>query len=83
MNFWKTTWVIINASEVDSVNFSQVNEDSVNTLTYSLDNSQTFVSFQGSTPSFLSGKKTYTHEELVPIVNGPLWKTLEIIDIDE
>ena len=47
MNFWKTTWVIINASEVDSVNFSQVNEDSVNTLTYSLDNSQTFVSFQG------------------------------------
>ena len=73
MNFWKTTWVIINASEVDSVNFSQVNEDSVNTLTYSLDNSQTFVSFQGSTPSFLSGKTTYTHQEILVEMATSAW----------
>ena len=83
MDFWKTTWVIIDASEVSSINFSQVNEDSVNTLTYSLDDSQTFVSFQGDTPSFLSGKKTYTHKELYPIINNPLWKPLEITEIEE
>ena len=52
-------YVIINASEVGSVEFSQVLEPSASTLRYSLDDSQTFVKFDGDTPSFLSGKTQY------------------------
>ena len=66
-------YVIINASEVSSVNFSQVNETSVDTLRYSLDDSQTFVKFDGDTPSFLSGKTLYTYSEMITILDGEDW----------
>ena len=49
-------YVIINASEVSSVDFSKVIETSVDTLRYSLDNSKTFVKFEGDTPGFLDNK---------------------------
>ena len=66
-------YVIIDASEVSSVDFSQVNETSANTLRYSLDNSQTFVKFDGDTPSFLSGKTSYTHSEILTVLDGDDW----------
>ena len=66
-------YVIINASEVSSVNFSQVNETSADTLRYSLDDSQTFVKFDGDTPSFLNGKTSYTYSEMITILNGEDW----------
>ena len=66
-------YVIINASEASSVNFSQVNETSADTLRYSLDDSQTFVKFDGDTPSFLSGKTLYTYSEMITILDGEDW----------
>jgi len=67
------TYVIINASEVGTVDFSQVHETSASTLRYSLDDSQTFVKFEGSTPSFLSGKTQYTHSQILTILDGTDW----------
>ena len=66
-------YVIINASEVSSVDFSQVNETSASTLRYSLDDSQTFVKFDGDTPSFLSGKTQYNHSQIRTILDGTDW----------
>ena len=66
-------YVIINASEVSLVDFSQVMETSVDTLRYSLDESQTFVKFDGDTPSFLSGKTSYTHSEILTVLAGEDW----------
>ena len=66
-------YVIINANEVSSVDFSQVLETSTNTLRYKLDGSQTFVKFEGSTPSFLSGKTQYTHSEIKAILQNSDW----------
>ena len=66
-------YVIINASEVSSVDFSQVLETSSDTLRYSLDESKTFVKFDGDTPSFLSGKTTYTHDEIISILATSEW----------
>ena len=66
-------YVIINASEIGSIDFSQVNETSVSTLRYSLDNSQTFVKFEGDTPSFLEGKTQYTHSEITTVLDGADW----------
>lgn len=51
-------YVIINANEVDSVDFSQVDETSADTIRYSLDGTKTFVKYDGAKPSFLYGKDT-------------------------
>lgn len=72
-------YVIINADEVDSVDFSKVEETSESTLRYSLDNSQTFVKYEGAKPGFLYGKDTYTHSEILEVLNGDEWTSDEPI----
>jgi len=67
------TYVIIDADEVSSVDFSQVFETSAQTLRFSLDESQTFVKFEGATPGFLEGKTQYTHSEMLAIVQTSEW----------
>ena len=70
-------YVIISASDVSSVNFDQVLETSANTLRYSIDDSQTFVKFEGDTPSFLDGKTQYSHSEMLAILSGSDWSASE------
>ena len=72
-------YVIINADGVDSVNFDQVDETSADTLRYSLDNSQTFVKYEGAKPGFLYGKDTYTHSEILAVLSGDEWTSDEPI----
>jgi hypothetical protein len=66
-------YVIIDASEVSSVDFNQVLETSAETLLYNLAGTQTFVKFEGETPSFLAGKTQYTHSEMLEILAGEEW----------
>lgn len=66
-------YVIIDSSEVSSVNFSEVLETSADTLRFSLDDSKTFVKFEGDTPSFLEGKTQYSHSEIIEILKGEDW----------
>tara|TARA_R110000824_G_scaffold14378_19_gene61300 strand:- start:373 stop:615 length:243 start_codon:yes stop_codon:yes gene_type:complete len=73
MAYENRKYVIINASEVGTVDFSQVHETSASTLRYSLDDSQTFVKFDGDTPSFLNGKTQYTHSEIRTVLAGTDW----------
>ena len=67
--------MIIDASEVSSVNFNQVLETSPSTLRYSLDGSQTFVKFEGDTPSFLEGKTAYDRSEMLTILANEEWSS--------
>ena len=66
-------YVILDASEVSSVDFSKVLETSEDTLRFSLDGSKTFVKFEGDTPSFLVGKPKLTHSEILEILSGSDW----------
>ena len=66
-------YVIINDSDVASVNFDQVCETSANTLRYNNEGDETFLKFEGETPSFLDGKTQYTHSEIRTILAGPDW----------
>jgi hypothetical protein len=66
-------YVIIDSSEVSSVDFSQVLESSADTLRYSVDGTKTFVKYEGEQPSFLSGKTEYTHSEILTILSGDEW----------
>ena len=73
------SYVIIDSSEVDSIDFDQVLETSADTLRYSVDGTQTFVKYEGDQPSFLSGKQEYTHSEILAILAGPEWTSDDII----
>jgi len=66
-------YVIINADEVDSVDFDQVEETSSDTIRYSVDGSLTFVKYDGVKPRFLYGKETYTHSEILTILATDEW----------
>jgi len=66
-------YVIIDADEVSTVDFSQVFETSADTVRYSLDGSQTFVKYEGAKPRFLYGKETYTHAQMLTILAGDDW----------
>jgi hypothetical protein len=66
-------YVILSASDVSSIDFSEVMERSADTLRYSLDGSKTFVKFEGSTPTFLEGKTQYTHSQMLTILATDEW----------
>ncbi len=67
-------YVIINADEVDSVNFSQVDETSADTVRYNVAGTQTFVKFDtDTTPSFLDGKTQYSHSEILTVLATDEW----------
>lgn len=67
------TYVIIDASEVNSVDFNQVLQADADKLRYSLDGTKTFVKYEGEQPSFLSGKTEYTHSEILAILATDEW----------
>ena len=69
------TYVILDAADVPSIDFSEVHETSEDTLRWSVDESQTFVKFpkDSATPSFLDGKTQYTYAEIMPILRGEDW----------
>ena len=72
------TYVIINASDVSSVDFDQVHETSADTLRWSLNadgsrGDKTFVKYTGNTPRVLYGKDTYTHSQMVAILSQSEW----------
>ena len=73
------TYVIIDASEVSSVDFDQVAETSADTLRYSVDGTKTFVKYEGDQPSFLSGKQEYTQSEILAILATDEWTSDELI----
>jgi len=61
-------YVIIPLAEVEDVDFSQIQQDSPETLRLSQEGNYTFVKFEGDTPSFLEGKTQYTHSEIRAIL---------------
>ena len=71
-------YVIIDASDVSSVDFDQVLQTSADTLRYSVDGSKALLKYEGDQPSFLSGKTEYTHSEILTILAGDEWTSDEI-----
>ena len=76
-------YVILTASEVSSIDFSKVLEDSADTLRYNTNkwfyqSSKTFVKFDGDTPSFLDGKTQYNHSEINTVLAGSAWNKEDI-----
>tara|TARA_R110000851_G_scaffold171462_1_gene317722 strand:- start:251 stop:487 length:237 start_codon:yes stop_codon:yes gene_type:complete len=61
-------YVIINTSEINTVDFTQVLQTSEKTLRYNNDGSKFLLKYEGTQPLFLSGKTEYTPEEISTII---------------
>ena len=69
--------VIFNVEELDKINFTEVLENSASTVRKSLDNTKTFVKWEGETPLCISELTTsegpYSLSELLEILEGSDW----------
>lgn len=72
-------YVIFDYSEVNKINFLQVMETSADTLRKSVDNTKTFVKYDGVMPSsvnsLISKSQEYTHSEIITILSTSEWTT--------
>lgn len=64
-------YVILNATEAQAIDFSEVLETSFETLRWNNDSTKTFVKYEGETPAWLLGKTAYTKAEMLTILNNP------------
>ena len=75
--FENRKYLIFNMSEIGTINFSSVLETSVDTIRKSVDETLTFVKWDGSTPSFVSSLSTtqgpYTHTEILSVLSTETW----------
>ena len=71
------TYVILDTTEItdeDSViDFSQLLNRNAGMLRYSVDKSKALVKYNGDQPSFLNGKTTYTHAEILVEMAKSAW----------
>jgi hypothetical protein len=73
-------FVILDADDVDYIDFAEVLQTSPSFMRYSMDRTKTFVKYKGEQPDFifeitndLVGKKEYTHEEFLEILGTKEW----------
>ena len=79
-----STYAIIQASDLSSIDFSQVGETSENTLRYNLAETE-FVIKWNSTPTFISDGTVVpvselTHEQALTLMATPEWSEPEPVE---
>ena len=71
------SFAIFSTTEIDQVDFSLVCETSADTLRKSVDETKTFVKWDGEQPEFVSELTTlegpYTYSEILEILSTPEW----------
>ena len=75
--FENRNYLIFNMSEVDSVDFTNVLETSADTLRLSVDETKSFVKWEGETPSFVSDladtEGPYSHSQILEVLSEEAW----------
>ena len=70
-------FMIFDVSELDKIDFTQVEETSIDTVRKSIDKTKTFVKWDGNTPSFIQDLITkqgpYTYDEILTILSTEEW----------
>jgi hypothetical protein len=77
-------FMIFDVSELNIIDFSQVLETSIDTVRKSIDETKTFVKWDGDTiPSSVEMLTTkegpYTYDEIILTLNGPEWTSNNMI----
>ena len=70
-------YMIFNVSELENIHFDHVLETSAETVRKSVDETKTFVKWEGEMPACVSGLTTkegpYNHSEILEILSGTDW----------
>jgi len=70
-------FMIFNVNELSTIDFTQVEETSIDTVRKSVDGTKTFVKWDGVTPDCVNNLTTkegpYTYEEILAILATPEW----------
>lgn len=77
-------FMIFDVSELNIIDFSQVLETSIDTVRKSIDETKTFVKWDGdiipSSVEMLTTKEgPYTYDEIITTLNGPEWTSNNMI----
>jgi hypothetical protein len=76
-------FMIFNMSELNQIDFTQVVETSEETVRQSIDNTKTFVKWDGDIPICVEGLSTkegpYNYDEILLILTTPEWTSNERI----
>jgi hypothetical protein len=76
-DFETREYMIFNVSELPQIDFSQVLETSAETVRKSVDETKTFVKWDGEEPACVTSLTTkegpYTHSEILEILATPEW----------
>ena len=76
-DFSNRRWVFLNTSETGSLDFSQVLETNSGSLRLNNSGSRTFVKYDGSMPSSVSGLSSksaeYSHSAVLNVLTGSEW----------
>jgi len=78
MSYENREFMIFNVSELDTIDFTQVLETSIDTVRKSVDGTKTFVKWDGieipsSVDSLTTKEGPYTYEEILSILATPEW----------
>lgn len=75
-------YMIFNVSELSQIDFNQVLETSNTTVRKSVDETKTFVKWDGDIPSSVNSLTTkegpYTHDEMLDILSTSFWTPTQI-----
>tara|TARA_R100000781_G_scaffold13601_3_gene11710 strand:+ start:110 stop:334 length:225 start_codon:yes stop_codon:yes gene_type:complete len=63
-------YCIIPTEDIDNINFTKVLENK-STIRYSIDNTKFIVKYIGEKPTDLDSFTSYTHTEIIEIINDP------------
>ena len=70
-------YAIFSLTEIDKIDFSLVCETSADTLRKSVDETRSFIKWDGEQPAFVSTLETlegpYTYSEILDILSTPEW----------
>lgn len=78
MNTENLLFVIFQVSELNLINFSEVREDSIETVRISIDGTKTFVNWEGpnippSVQLLTTSEDFYTYNQMLTILSTPEW----------
>jgi len=77
-NYTNRNFMVFDASELPSIDFSQVLETSIDTVRKSIDESKSFVKWDGaeipsSVASLATKEGPYSYEEMIALLSSPEW----------
>ena len=76
MHFSDRTYMVFNVDEIDKIDFSEVMEDSAESLQYSIDGTKAYVKYKLE-PAFVATMDVvsfYTWEEIIDLLTTSEWK---------